>query len=394
MGRSQWEGLNVSQETLLLTESEDHSEGSSVPASSRCGLASLLDNDASEIERRTSCKSAVFSSSSKDEDMCSRESEQPCSPTSVLDPPDWASVPGLEASQLRALMSVATKGILWKHPVRTETAFYTLHHGGDVEADGNCLFTALQCQLQMPGGSEEIRKTSVRQFIEDYHSGVLPKESTDQLIKNLYTPDLTSGWGVHIVQEVKMLLKKDGREALSAALEELIQCGMSRELAAEVVYKERCTAVNDGESWASYMSVSGSPSDEHDIISLQYTEEGLLTIDENIQGRAAAFGDDIAIESLATECQREIFVLQAHGSDGMMVDDSDDNDTTNNDDTSASCLFFLPHAPRGSTAVAHPPLFLFMKGTGWCGAGGDHYEPITALPRPASQSGVKAAVVL
>lgn len=85
-----------------------------------------------------------------------------------------------------------------------------------------------------------------------------------------------------------------------------------RELAAESIYRERCTAVEDGSSWATYMSISGSPDDEYDIISLQYTEEGLLTVDENREGHAAAFGDDIAIECLATEFKREIYVVRLY----------------------------------------------------------------------------------
>jgi len=80
-------------------------------------------------------------------------------------------------------------------------------------------------------------------------------------------------------------------------------------MAAESIYKERCVPVNDGPSWAKYMLISGSPDDEYDIITLQYTEEGLLSVDENREGRAAAFGDDIAIECLATEFKREIYVV-------------------------------------------------------------------------------------
>lgn len=83
-----------------------------------------------------------------------------------------------------------------------------------------------------------------------------------------------------------------------------------REMAAESIYKERCVPVNDGPSWAKYMSISGSSDDEYDIITLQYTEEGLLTVDENREGHAAAFGDDIAIECLATEFKREIYVVR------------------------------------------------------------------------------------
>jgi len=80
-------------------------------------------------------------------------------------------------------------------------------------------------------------------------------------------------------------------------------------MAAESIYKERCVPVNDGPSWAKYMLICGSPDDEYDIITLQYTEEGLLSVDENREGRAAAFGDDIAIECLATEFKREIYVV-------------------------------------------------------------------------------------
>ena len=86
---------------------------------------------------------------------------------------------------------------------------------------------------------------------------------------------------------------------------------LCREIAAETIYKERCIAVNNGENWAKYMSISGSAEDEHDIITLQYTEEGLLTIDENRDGRAAAFGDDIAIECLANEFKREVYVVKS-----------------------------------------------------------------------------------
>lgn len=88
----------------------------------------------------------------------------------------------------------------------------------------------------------------------------------------------------------------------------ILICGW-REIAAESIYKERCIPVNDGPSWAKYMSISGSPNDEYDIITLQYTEEGLLSVDENCSGHSAAFGDDIAIESLATEFKREVYVV-------------------------------------------------------------------------------------
>ncbi|CAH8355904.1 unnamed protein product [Eruca vesicaria subsp. sativa] len=112
-----------------------------------------------------------------------------------------------------------------------------------------------------------------------------------------------------------------------------MQIGMQRETAEESIYREKCLLVNDGLSWAKYMSISGSSEDEYDIIALQYTEDGLLSVDENREGHAAAFGDDIAV--------------QAHGSDGMVEEEN--------------CVFFLPHKPRNE--IIESPLFLFIKGT-------------------------------
>ena len=67
--------------------------------------------------------------------------------------------------------------------------------------------------------------------------------------------------------------------------------------------------VDNTSTWLKYLSISGSLEDEYDIITLQYTEDGLLTIDENCDGNATAFGDDIAIDSLSTEFRREIYTV-------------------------------------------------------------------------------------
>jgi hypothetical protein len=44
------------------------------------------------------------------------------------------------------------------------------------------------------------------------------------------------------------------------------------------------------------------------------------------------------------------FQVQAHGTDAMVE--------------SSNCLFFLPHRPSPQAQIRHPPVFLFMKGTG------------------------------
>ncbi|PIA33831.1 hypothetical protein AQUCO_04000122v1 [Aquilegia coerulea] len=299
----------------------------------------------------------------------------------------WETVSGLEDQQKRYLQKLYTKGVLWKNPIVQQdssirSTIFRLSHGGDVEADGNCLFTASQKAMNLIDiDARELRRRTVKRFLEDLGKSVtdagLDKESIDSAIKHLYSPDLKTGWGVHVVQELKLLAKKTDRISLDLAIKELVDFGLQREIAAETIYKERCIMVNDGLSWGKYMSISGSPLDEFDIITLQYTEEGLLSVDENRGGHAAAFGDDIAIESLATEFKREIYVVQAHGSDAMVEEEN--------------CVFFLPHRPRSQ--ICGPPFFLFMKGTGWCCAGADHYEPLISYPAPLFTQ-EKAAVVL
>ncbi|XP_065874505.1 uncharacterized protein [Euphorbia lathyris] len=297
----------------------------------------------------------------------------------------WEDVIGLEDQQRRHLQKLHAKGVLWKHPDDGNTespprsVVFRLSHGGEVSSDGNCLFTASQrAMMAREIDARDLRKRTVRRFVEDFGSAVVEEQEViNDAIRHMYSPDLRSGWGIHVVQEVKFLAKKEDRVALDSAIDELVQLGMQREMAAESIYKERCIPVNDGSSWAKYMSISGSTDDEYDIITLQYTEEGLLSVDENREGHAAAFGDDIAIECLATEFKREIYVVQAHGSDAMVDEEN--------------CVFFLPHRPRSE--ICELPFFLFMKGTGWCGAGADHYEPLIANPSTVI-SNEKVALVL
>ncbi|XP_062206777.1 uncharacterized protein LOC133908667 [Phragmites australis] len=305
-------------------------------------------------------------------------------PEPATSPTGWDAVWALEDQQRRRLHRIWERGVAWK-PSPTDGAeaapapvVFRLDHGGEVDADGNCLFTAARTAAAAKADARELRHRAVRRFTEVYAAaGDDDRGAVDAAVRHLYAPDLKAGWGVHVVQEIKVLAPKAQRDALETAIQELVDIGIQREIAAETIYKEGCITVNNGDSWVKYMSISGSAEDEHDIITMQYTEEGLLTIDENRDGRAAAFGDDIAIECLATEFKREVFVVQAHGADAMVDEEN--------------CVFFLPHRPRGD--ICEPPIFLFMKGTAWCGAGADHYEPLiaTVLQHVTPD---KAAVVL
>ena len=157
--------------------------------------------------------------------------ERPHSPTSVLDLSSWEDVSGLDSIQRTALNAVASRGVSWTHHTSKEVIRFTLHYGGEVLGDGNCLFTSLG-QLLGTGegtvGARELREVVVRRFVKGYEAEVFDRVATDQAVKHLYSPDLETGWGVHVVQELKLLAKKGDRSALDTAIEELCECGMTR----------------------------------------------------------------------------------------------------------------------------------------------------------------------
>uniref|UniRef100_K7MVA1 OTU domain-containing protein n=1 Tax=Glycine max TaxID=3847 RepID=K7MVA1_SOYBN len=169
----------------------------------------------------------------------------------------WEDVVGLEEQQRRHLQRLHAKGVLWKPPPEEEdsssplsssalrSVVFRLSHGGEVSADGNCLFTASRKAM---GGEDvdarELRRRTVARFLEDLGSvSFEEREAIDNAIRHMYSPDLKNGWGIHVVQEVKLLAKKEDRFALDSAIEELVHLGMQREMAAESIYKERCVSM-------------------------------------------------------------------------------------------------------------------------------------------------------
>ena len=166
----------------------------------------------------------------------------------------WEEVIGLEDQQRRHLQRLHAKGVLWKPPPEEEeddddsssssssspsssslrSVVFCLSHGGEVSADGNCLFTA--SRKAMCGGDDdsgvdarELRRRTVARFLEDLGSaGFEEREAIDDAIRHMYSPDLKNGWGIHVVQEVKLLAKKQDRFALDSAIDELVHLGMQR----------------------------------------------------------------------------------------------------------------------------------------------------------------------
>lgn len=167
--------------------------------------------------------------------------DQTTATATAVVPTAWDDVLGLEDQQRRQLQRLHAKGVLWKHPeentidssssMSLRSVVFRLSHGGEVSSDGNCLFTASHKAMNMARevDAREIRRRTVRRFLDDFGSARLEEvEVINEAIRHLYSPDLKNGWGIHVVQEVKFLAKKEDRPALDGAIDELVQLGMQR----------------------------------------------------------------------------------------------------------------------------------------------------------------------
>lgn len=135
----------------------------------------------------------------------------------------WESVRNLDEQQRKKLEKMHVRGVY------CSGMSFSLSHGGDVEADGNCLFTAARLAMGSKIGAGELRARVVRRFLEDYGPGdAAGRDGVDGVVRHLYSPDLRVGWGIHVVQEVKMIVGKADREAVDSAVRELVDLGMER----------------------------------------------------------------------------------------------------------------------------------------------------------------------
>ncbi|KAL2325735.1 hypothetical protein Fmac_024793 [Flemingia macrophylla] len=83
--------------------------------------------------------------------------------------------------------------------------------GGEVSTNENNLFTTLPKAL----GSEivhvyELRQRMAAWFLKDLRfMGIMEKEAVHNTIRHIYSSNLMNDWGIHIVQEVNLLAKKE-----------------------------------------------------------------------------------------------------------------------------------------------------------------------------------------
>lgn len=111
-----------------------------------------------------------------------------------------------------------------------------------------------------------------------------------------------------LAQEHKLLVRLTDLKQAEDAIAERTSAGLDWTTAAGTVYEELGERVDDLDSWGRYMALDGSEQDDSCVVTLQYVEEGLLSVE--VCERQGAFGDDLAIEVLATEYQRDIYVVR------------------------------------------------------------------------------------
>ncbi|KAG8088340.1 hypothetical protein GUJ93_ZPchr0010g8717 [Zizania palustris] len=141
-------------------------------------------------------------------------------------PTGWTAVWALEDQQRRRLHRIWERSVAWKPPTSLPLPplIFRLDHAGEVDADGNCLFTAARRAAAAKPDARDLRHRTVRRFADVYASAPAPapdRDAIDEAVRHLYAPDLKAGWGVHVVQELKLL-------AIDAAIRDLVDLGIQR----------------------------------------------------------------------------------------------------------------------------------------------------------------------
>ena len=106
----------------------------------------------------------------------------------------WDTVWALEDQQRRRLHRIWECGVAWKPSslgaegaapaLAPAPVVFRLDHGGEVDADGNCLFTAART-----ADARELRHHAVRRFAEVYTTaGEDDKAAIDAAVRHLYAP--------------------------------------------------------------------------------------------------------------------------------------------------------------------------------------------------------------
>ncbi|DAZ92562.1 TPA: hypothetical protein N0F65_012792 [Lagenidium giganteum] len=290
-------------------------------------------------------------------------------PTIVLDRPvtvcmGWQRVSGVSSSDREVLRLLEEDGVSYSPH---DTA-YSVKYLAPVAPYGDCLFLSVEQLLLYteecePLPPHKIRRLATKFFLAHYRSkSPDERQRIDTTIRNLYCPSLSGGWRVSPMQTRRFVALRKDKNLLLAKCVELQERGYSWSKAAEMVYSQYAQPVVNAEAYCDYMAV-GNGDNTHFLIALNYSQRGLMSVDNDADNSRVAWGDDIVLEALATAYQREIFVVLV----------------------GCGKMFFLPHSPRPLSgdvkeslqgrSKGHAPWFILMRNTG-ADRGGDHYEPM------------------
>ncbi|TMW67111.1 hypothetical protein Poli38472_012227 [Pythium oligandrum] len=275
----------------------------------------------------------------------------------------WQRVSNIDSSSRDLLRVLEEDGVTYMpHDIA-----YSVKYLAPVAPFGDCLWLSIEQLLLYteecePLPTSKIRRVASKFFLAHYKSCTdEEKARIDTAIRNLYFPSLKGGWGVSPMQTRRFIARKSDKDWLFAKCVELQDQGYSRVKAAEAVYTKYTQPVTNAEAYCDYMSV-GNGENTHFLIALNYSRSGLVSIDADPENCRVAWGDDLALEALATAYQRDIFVVLV----------------------GCGKMFFLPHRPRSvpgledlghTRSKGNAPWFLLMRLTG-SDRGGDHYEPM------------------
>lgn len=275
----------------------------------------------------------------------------------------WQRVSNIDSTSRELLRVLEEDGVSYvPHDIA-----YSVKYLAPVAPFGDCMFLSMEQLLLYteecePLSTPEIRRVASKFFLAHYQESTDDEKARiDTAIRNLYFPSLKGGWGVSPIQTRRFVARKADKDWLFAKCVEYQEQGYSRMKAAELVYSTFAQPVVNAAAYCDYMAV-GDGENTHTLIALNYSRSGLVSIDADPEGRRVAWGDDLALEALATAYQRDIFVVLV----------------------GCGKMFFLPHRPRSSgssddvglaRSKGHSPWFLLMRLTG-SDRGGDHYEPM------------------
>ncbi|KAG8077014.1 hypothetical protein GUJ93_ZPchr0006g44258 [Zizania palustris] len=104
-------------------------------------------------------------------------------------PTRWTTVWALEDQQRRLLLQIWERSVAWKPPTSLPLPplIFRLNHAGEVDTDGNCLFTAARRAAAAKPDARDLRHRTIRRFTDVYASAPAPdRDAIDEVVRHLY----------------------------------------------------------------------------------------------------------------------------------------------------------------------------------------------------------------